>query len=268
MDETTQDFMKKQFEELSQQVYDAENKPIINIHVDVETVLDLRIGTLLAMISTETEYQYILSRLPQYEQAFDRKVAKYFPALGFTEEHIKQYRANPKHHTNIIRLSPMTQLHSLFPKFIETIQEGNVLCPTYNQDPITLTFWSVDIPIDVVVQARLCKAIYDTRINTKFEFVCKPFNEVELVYIRGTHIWFVYDVEVFHACPNVGTVMCTEYAMPQVIVMAMQRVKDEYADLPKEKIIEDLAPVVAGLNLVCEFAFFDHHIQREVIPDA
>lgn len=99
----------KQMTAFSEGVFRNEFPPLNNIYIEFECFQDFNLGALLNMISTETEFRYIQSRLDSYQNRYDNRIAEHFPALGFTDQQVRQFRADPENIPYIHAGSPMTE---------------------------------------------------------------------------------------------------------------------------------------------------------------
>lgn len=104
----------KQLQIFSENVMREEAPPLNNIFIDFDCFQDFNLGTILSMIDTQVEFDYIQSKLPEYCGRYDNKIAKYFPALDITEEQVKEKQQDENEQRYIAALSPMTEFFYQF----------------------------------------------------------------------------------------------------------------------------------------------------------
>ena len=115
--------------------------PIKTIYIDSDFLYDYRLGALLMLAKNEKEYNYILSKLGEYECSPTMKITRVFPDLGFTEEDVDLMEYDLKFESYVVAGAPRTEFLDEFQSFIAWIA-------TYNRSQTD------DPRIDVIVNFR------------------------------------------------------------------------------------------------------------------
>lgn len=249
--------------QIAQELYRLDYMPIHHVHFDIDTIIDLNIGALLTLITSEKEYQLVLKGLPAYEASYDRKVMRYFPGLPFTEEQVLKRRNDPAWRDKIALMAPRTALLERLPLILQPLVQNNTMSPEHDNEPIVVHFWSENFPIRMCVQVRICHNVYNARLPVTFRFHTEPLAKAPAEYIDNVGVWFIYDINRFNLLDNINDAMCTRGSMMNKPVFAVKRVQDSCLNLPPKVLEQGFRQTVVGMQLVCNFHFYEHHLCRE-----
>lgn len=113
------------FDDVGKSYFEAENKPVTRVYVDLEYIQDLRFGALLYGVSVDKEMSYIHSKIEQYNNRYDKCVAKYFPALRKTDEELDNLLHTPVVCDRICFIAPWTSVYFNLIELLLFIKQHN-----------------------------------------------------------------------------------------------------------------------------------------------
>ncbi len=113
------------FDKLSESWFKEVFKPVRTIFIELECLRDIDIGAILSMIKTDTEYKYILSKIPVYQNSFSITPIEYMPALKFTQADVDKFKADPANQQTIDSRAPSTTMQTGLGQLMELINAHN-----------------------------------------------------------------------------------------------------------------------------------------------
>ena len=196
--------------------------PIKTIYIDSDFLYDYRLGALLMLAKNEDEYNYILSKLGEYECSPTMKITKIFPKLGLTEVDVDLMEHDLKYEKYVVAGSPRTDFLDEFESFVAWIA-------TYNRSQTD------DKRIDIIVNFRE-HAPTDAQWENIRSFLscgsrfvnvskteCNDWDGFSDEFIDKIDMMFVYDmpnfvnsIKVAHAVKRLTTHKKLLFAYPQV----------------------------------------------------
>ena len=247
--------------QFSTKLYELECPPTVRINIDYACVQDYRLGALLSMIKTEEEYNYILTQLKRYEQAVDRKVAKYFPKLGISDAQITQVLQYPESWAAAVRAAPMTELFIHLIDIVTAVLNHNTTRIMSN--PLEIVFRLppgkiLDKP-QMAVLINACNKI-DNNQSVRIIFKSFTFEELPDEYLDCVQIWILDDLEEFVNSSNISEPYLSKGCMQDWIVIARPRLNDVHADLPLDQIDKGIADIELVFKHLSDFHFLPHRI--------
>lgn len=118
-------FIMNQIDQGNKQFFDGFDKPITSIYLDMDFLQDYKLGALMNMITTETEYDYIKSQIDAYNKSDTEIITSVFPALGFKEEQVEAFIHDPKNAELLTIESPFyTSLQAIADLFSDIINSN------------------------------------------------------------------------------------------------------------------------------------------------
>ena len=175
-------------------ILEPTSTPIKNIYMDIEFIQDFKIGALLKMISTEVEYQYILSKLTDYSVMYRKKISEVFPDLGFTEEQILNCIRLVKNCEELAMTSPFyTNLEEVAYMF-RIFTERNVLLK--HMAPINIYIGSNSMIYPIVARERLVHLLSSELNNLILNFIPTSLYEFKDIPLNGYDAYLVEKASV------------------------------------------------------------------------
>lgn len=177
----------KSFEEMT--------KPIERMYVDIEFLQDFRLGALIKLISTDVEYQYILSELPKYSMSHGEPITSFFPELGFTEEQVKAYMQDKSHWEELALTSPYYETIQDMCTLIIEMTKHNVLM--HYSKPIELYVGCTDLLYCIEARRRLAVLLLDFLDKIDLTFLPTSLYEFKEVAIDDYDIYMLASANKF-----------------------------------------------------------------------
>ena len=115
----------KTFEEVGQNYFNSEMKPVTRVYADLEYLQDLRFGALLRSVTCQREMDYVHAMIGRYNNRYDQKTARYFPVLKKTDEELEQMLKTGIEKDRICFLAPWTSVYSHLLEVIDLYQQHN-----------------------------------------------------------------------------------------------------------------------------------------------
>ena len=177
----------REFEEMT--------KPVQRIYVDIEFLQDFRLGALISLISTETEYQYILSELPKYSMSHGEPITSFFPELGFKEEQVIEYMKDTKNWESLALNSPYYETIKDMCDLIIEMTKHNVLM--HYSKPIDLYIGCTDLLYCIEARRRLAVLLLDYLDKINLTFLPTSLYEFKEVAIDDYDIYMLASANKF-----------------------------------------------------------------------
>lgn len=171
------------------QEFEDMNQPIKRVYIDIEFLQDFRLGALIKLISTDVEYQYILSQLPKYSMSHGEPITSFFPDLGFTEEQIRSYVKDEKNWEGLAMDSPFYENVQLICIFISKYIEHNERVG-YNK-PIDVYIGCTDLLYCIEARRKLAVVLMDFLDMANLVFIPTSLYEFEEVAIDDYDVYMV-----------------------------------------------------------------------------
>ncbi len=171
------------------------------IYVELSVIQDIYLGALLCLLKDESEYNYVLSGLSNYNSRYLLGCAQYFPDLKIEESELQKILEDPEHTLNIIRSSPMTKAFSQLGEFILMIHEHNRLV---NARDKTLTIYLSTYPLKfshevyskemfITIGRELKNRVTWLQKNLKLNVTDVNPNELQFSTFKKMNAFFVRD---------------------------------------------------------------------------
>lgn len=172
-----------------EQIMETLVRPIQKIYMDIEFIQDFKIGALLKLITTEVEYKYILSKLPEYTTAYGKKISEVFPDLGFTEDQILNCARLVKNCESLAMTSPFyTNLEELA-IMLESFSNRNVLLK--HSEPIEIYIGCNSMIYPIVARERLVNLLSKELNNVILSFIPTSLYEFKDVPLDSYDVYLV-----------------------------------------------------------------------------
>ena len=191
---------QKEFREMCDQMSKEIVKPFLSqkehIYIDSDLLYDYRLGAVMAFISNEQQYDYVVKQLPVYLNAKDNSTAKYFPELQLTDEQIEKMITDPNYYSFVSAAAPAT-------KFVDGLSQVIRIFNTINESkevnrPITITVNQRTIDLHPVYKKALMDKIASVDPSVVVNFTSyKSWYEVPGALIEHQDLICVYDMVEF-----------------------------------------------------------------------
>lgn len=163
------------------------HKPFDSIYVECDTLHDFRIGAVLSLIRTQSEFEYVQHKLKAYDLDVDKSIEKHFPALKFRDEFIDRIVCDPTYAKKILIASPPSNYYGLLQQVLQNLTKHAEMFG--NTPAFHITFNSSKVCYPNQFQMMLAKPFHQFR-NVDFSI---DFNTDKL-YNRDAEFLHSYDV--------------------------------------------------------------------------
>lgn len=246
--------MDKTIGGLSEQFFDMELSPIRHVYMDAECIQDFDIGTLLTMISTEVEFDYMVSKLPTYNLVTDGTCVEHFPALNITEEQLNTAKTKLKNTHRLAECSPVTNLYNDLSNFIMGIVDHNNKCPKQ------LSKWTIHINHNNVQYTELEQDNIATFLQLLCPSIVTEFHGID-IHLHSEHFlkkidYFILDDITHFMKPDskILSMLAVDRVWEDRYIAAVLR-SDPNVDFSEEDMDVVFDKTRTILDLLCNFTF-------------
>lgn len=192
--------MDKEFESMCNDAGKAIMQPYItqleNIYIDADLLYDFKLGALMAHIKNEKEYDYIVSKIPDYLQVYDLKCAEHFPEMHLTDADLERVINNPKYEKVLTCLTPRTTFMVDIERLLSIVRGINKNKETTK--PVHLYINEGRHSLSVILKRQLTEYIRRLDSNVILEFTnFKSWYDVSERFIGNMDFIGVYDIVEF-----------------------------------------------------------------------
>ena len=250
----TNDFDKEFINTLNDLRVSTPNK----IYIDMRLLKDYFLSAILSKVTNAKEYQYIISRIPQYNKRLIDDVEMIFPILNVKQGEIDDILSDTNKNVAIYERAPSTTYSIAFNHYLLSI---NNRCAVNNKDIIPeliINTYPIQLPKDV------SDSIGQWFVNTygyKVLIICKHMNDIDVELIKSTDDIFLYDLHSFVEHPVFSELLSDEKqeTFRDTNVMSARLLKDRHAyefhNHNEEAIVKDFIVSESYLNFMCNFRF-------------
>ena len=243
------------FDSMSEAYMEQEFSPISNIYYDMDLLQDFRLGAVLCSINTELEYEYLVKKLPDYNNRYDNATIKYFSALPDIDDiFMDNYLCDPEHHHVLAAMSPWTALMNDQFSYLKNIVETNNRCQA--SQVVTVHLGLGDVGYSEPLRENLSHSFYNISPNIRLEFHDNTIMYLDKRIMDNMDVIMVSDINAFMNAPN-AKAWITEEGFFDKSIMAPKIVT--------EKITEDVEQVLEKTLVVLRAYFQFTYIKRESI---
>lgn len=221
------------------------------VYIDADVLFDFRLGALLAGMTGESDYNYILSNLQTYLDAPTLACAKFFPDLNKTDEELDAFASDPKYAMPMAAVAPPTKLFEELPVLVRVINSINVSKET--QRPVRVTINQRNVLLVDYTKNLIRDAVLRGDANAVVEFTNFPtWKDVPEALLKQQDVIIVHDIKDFLLEGTTSQKLLTttdELAMTDIMAMVQ-------SDLSLEETELGLANLVNIMELMCnKFSF-------------
>ena len=252
---------------IKQSEYDHTFKIKNKFYVDLFYLQDIKLGAIQSLLQNQDEYDYFLSKVPEYNRRMTKETCSYFSELGMNDDELVEYIKNPKYTKYLLMTSPLTTAYGLLVKqlmrFHETNLRLNVIIPDYhfyvNIYPIKLRDKDNN-PIyseeDMKLMSNMIKAKFKFfHKDAKVYLVDFPTNEIPQDMLTSTHAFLVEDVADILGNPRDEEMIFGKGALATTAIYSAIRCSDKVITEYQSKITVDDDPDFKNMLEKGELAF-------------
>lgn len=234
--------------------------PLLHLYVDMSTMFDYKLSSILGMIRSQKEYDYIRSRLETYQLYKGREITKIFPALKFTEDDITNFMLETKNHKYLSAGSLITNVSNLVPAQIAMFDAINKQSPMYNKEPINVYFVNEFFPIEDSSRRHMIGSLRSLFPNINCYFFHKKIHTESLELLKLVDHFLLDDIKSFctdHS--NTYNMFLKDRKLLGKSIYATYQLEEEdpfINDNNKEK----FKKTEEFFSLFCFFMFFDRQL--------
>ena len=233
--------------------------PVNTIYIDSDFLYDYRLGALLMLAKNEDEYNYILSKLNEYECSPSMKITSVFPELNLTETDVDLMEHDLKFEKYVVAGAPKTEFLDEFNSFLAWV------C-TYNRSQtdsldlnIIINFREHKMPDDAWEKLRSYLSSGSKHIKVvRTEF--KSWDNMPRNLYETLNLLFVYNTPDFASSSMVSNVMKTLLTFKQ-IVFTYPRVETDFETQEEYKEALDNFSALAG-TVFYKFSYIKRSISK------
>jgi hypothetical protein len=258
LDELPDEEKLKYLGEFSDRVNNMEVQPVKTIYIQLEAVQALDLGALFLMIKTQTEYDYILSKLDDYGNCLTDDTASVFPALGFTNKQIKDYMVEHPHEVCVA--GPMRKVFAKMPELGILAEYGRVAADDHRNMTVYVSCRHFELPEVVKFKwLMLCKDLFEGDIDVKFFH--GGIAQCPVGFFDKQDFMIVEDFPEFVKHPDIVKGMKNDKLWPRRL-WALRRVDPTIVDPKRENIDECLEYTEMTMGSYIRFYPFTQEIIR------
>ena len=198
-----------------------------NIYFDMACFQDFKIGSVINMITTMTEYQYMLAKINDYNEAYDDSIEKNFPILKIKDSDIDDHMQNPENHNTLSKISPMTSLFNDIPLYLKTIQTLNSRFD--KEEKINLQVNTYPIKYAPEAKKKFISYVKDCNIKCTVTFMCEKLNTLPYTFFIPLENLIIFDIEEFLDINyNVAKYFCEDGLFVPKNIIAVAKINYKY----------------------------------------
>lgn len=251
----------EQFQAFANGIMEEEWPPIEHVFIDFDCFQDFNLGTLFAMINTEEEFQYILSRMQQYQNRLDNDTAKYFPALGFTEDQIRKVKQDPKNHEYISAAAPAYEFFYQFAyEAMDLVQKGRH--PYHFEQPIQIHLLFKEVFPSETVRNKWWTWGNDLFEEADVHFLYGDIDDRGNEFYGDMNFIVVENIEKLINVPSVDNAMMNKLEYLEKEIRAPYMINRQLVN-PEEQDVDDVLKRTEDiLSLVSRFHFISRKLSE------
>ena len=240
---------------------------INNIYFDMSCFQDFNIGGVMKIITTMSEYRYMLSKMDNYNNGCDYSVEKHFPVLKITDDVLEKFMMDEKNHESISNISPMTTLFNDIPIFLNTMMTKNKKFD--KNEPLNITVNTYPIKYSIKAKDNFKEYLKVCGVKNEPIFMCEKLNTLSRDFFIPMEYLMICDIEEFlDENSNSARLFCEEgLFVPKTIVA---QAKINYKLIEENNYTEPLEQMLINtqnvLNNCTTFKFCAREVLIENIP--
>lgn len=261
VDEKTMREASSLFAEMTEDHFKEKFSPISHMYADMETLQDFRLGALICLISTSTEYEYIKHIISDpdggYQMRLDDLTMKYFPAItDITEDQLSQFIEDSRNHPALVKVSPMTLLYLELNDILRYITDHNTRCEDSDGN-ITLHIGTNGVTYTEDNMFDLITSIMASNPNFNVTIYNKPLYAIGRDISSYDYI-LLYDIKGFMAHPYYSSVFDGGLTAFNSTILGFPLLEKEETDQ------ETIKELLANTELIFSIYTTFHYIPRGV----
>ena len=249
----------KTFEEVGQNYFNSEMKPVTRVYADLEYLQDLRFGALLRGVTCQREMDYVHAMISRYNNRYDQKTARYFPVLKKTDEELEQMLKTDIEKDRICFLAPWTSVYSHLLEVIDLYQQHNKrMLEKVPEMKLVINVSDVDYPIEL--QNELINTI------SRLMGISVEVQQMER-YIADVKEYLSYDIMFLYDYGKFVNTFPTQFVgegrFTDTRIIAMPYIQPGLGHKPEDYEYV-LTSTEKGMDIYCDFSFLRSNITLNI----
>jgi len=237
--------------------------PIKNIYIDMEVLQDFRMGALLCLIETQSEFDYIKHVVNKkdsvYQSRLHDRTMEFFPILDhITDEDIDKFIEDKKNHKALVKVSPMTLMYQELPEILGMLEDRNNAVSRNTSPNGTIHIGTNTVHYDNKDQYNLTLAILAANINFKPYIYNKPFYAIGRS-LESYDMFFINNIRKFLEEPVKPRLFDDSLPIFDSTMLGFPLLEVEYDD------DDHAAELIANTEVIFNTYTKFHYIPRGVI---
>ncbi len=249
-------------DEIKESIMNHERKPINGIYIELDAVLDFKLGALLALNPTQVNHNYIWRELDKYNEAVDRTIMNHFDELPTQEVEIMNYIKDPANSLSLIVGSPMFEMHEQLYELIRYMNEDNKTRYTKDRDIDNLQLYFncryFDIPevTQAIIRDNFGKLVTNKHIHFGVGVTGNKPREV----LDDYNVFILhYMVEWIHAQGTTALVTKDDFYVDRHIIGVIETDFDTSTKTERE--LDEISKSTHTVfNMFCHFQFIKNNL--------
>lgn len=252
-------------------IMDQEVQPITNIYFDLMCLKDIKLGSLLFNIlqnNKKDEYQYLLTKIEDYNNRKDHALMYYFPDLPYKEEYILSCLQDPKIVDRIFVISPTTACYENLRSILLHVKKHND--HTDKSLPINVTINIHPFPITNLIKKFLFDVIKSICPTFKLSLIVKKLKYISPTVLSDASknglifkMLFVYDLwdSFFADDSNLKTSFTQDMFLQKASVFGPKFLQVPLHTIPhQDEALSTLDLMENYMNICCSFKYINFPI--------
>lgn len=219
-------------------------RPKERIFIDVETLYDFKLGALIALYAEES-YDYILSKLDDYLDAYDLEIAKHFPELNTSEEMIDRFLLDECNKESLSILAPPRAILEDLEDIVRGINTFNTSKESHN--PLKITINQSIFKLSDNAKDRLTDYILSIDPLIDVEYTTYHWDDIPKEVLMSYDVLVIYDIASFVSMDSKPVIECIQDgALGHATIATFMQVTNPNCDID-----EGIANFSATMGVFC-----------------
>lgn len=238
-------------------------KPILKIGMDLSCLQDIKFGALLSLIQSKEDYQYIISKIKNYNSSYDRTIINHFPDITYiTEKNILDYIEDNNNHKRLSYTSPTTNLYLDIHRLLTVVKANNIKSIDVGNiskrvKPDVYICCGNIVPY-IVSHNPIFKKIVDIHNDINFIFISGSISDLDEKVLPHMDHMIIDNIIKFIDISNIsGKLLFEKYTFYKTNILAVKQLDNTEKDEPIDVLFENTTAI---LDIYCNFQFIDKYI--------
>jgi hypothetical protein len=238
--------------QLGEQVIKSSIKYPKRIYLDLNLFKDFFLGTVLSMINSEEEYNYILSNLMEYIVRYIDDIEYIFPKLNIPNDKFIEFQKTLDPN-KLFYASPGTTFISEFSSYMSNINNQAAVVKDKSVVNITINTYPLDLNINIKKKiAREFSLGYAVNVN----IICIPLYNLKIEEILKYDAFFIYDFKSLITSHHAKAFSDMKFEFKTIKTIRQVESLDVFKKHKSDEDIEyDFIVTEAYLKIICDFTY-------------